>query len=290
MGYNQGMEITINRSDSSKVFRAGLDSLMRKTFGISLAPWFRAGGWTKDYACYSMLEAGQVIANVSLYRMDLLVNGRAEQWLQLGGVAVRPERRGEGLSRQLLEFVLSRHPETPDFVCGNETVLDFYPRFGFRRVPSIGLRLTDDRVLRPIGSAPGSMVRRDAHDPRVRGILEARTQYSRVLDCTNGAPIVLFHLLNQYSACLYELPALGALVIARQEDGVLHLPGVWAERPLSFAALASALDFRGVREVRFGFTPDWLGLDAEPLALENDPIFVRGDRELPGLLPELLRT
>lgn len=42
--------------------------------------------------------------------------------------------RGRGLSRQLMEHIMATYEDIPMYLSANESVLDFYPRFGFERV------------------------------------------------------------------------------------------------------------------------------------------------------------
>src|SRR5262245_58296198 len=70
---------------------------------ISFRHWHEYGGWDERYVAFALAQGEQLIANVSLSRMDLVLHGRALRGWQLGAVATAPEWRGRGLQRQLLE-------------------------------------------------------------------------------------------------------------------------------------------------------------------------------------------
>ncbi|MBE0695584.1 MAG: GNAT family N-acetyltransferase [Anaerolineaceae bacterium] len=286
------MQITINQFNSSSEYRAQLNDLLNEAFNLSLERWFSSWGWPVDYTCFSLIEDDHILANASVYRMDLLINGAEQEWLQLGGVATRKERRGEGLSRKLLEAVLAHYLEKPFFLCANEHVLDFYPRFGFQRIPSWQPVLETRRLPVRLGQMHGEMRQMQLSNPRVKEYLTGRRCFSGFFDCTNAVPINWFYLLEEYAGCIYEIPAMQTLLVAKQKGSTLNLLGVWPRQPLTFRELAPVLGFSGVNAIHFGFQPDWLEVDYQMVEREDDPLFVRG--KWPAgqkiILPDLIRT
>ncbi|MBI4926164.1 MAG: GNAT family N-acetyltransferase [Anaerolineae bacterium] len=269
---------------------AQLDSLWQETFGFSLATWREQGFWSADYACLALVENEHLVASAGVYRMQLRVNGAARTALQLGGVTVCKDRRGTGLGRVLMQGVLDACPGEPLLLFAHRGVLDFYPLFGFRRVPD-AVPALNWRIDNP-PALPGTE-RISPDHPALAQALPRRACFSARLDVTNADPLRRFYLLQGYGSCLYHIPALDCLVIAEQEGETLTLLDVAAARPLSLPALAACLPFAGVRRVRFGFTPDWL-VDRTDFA-DPDPdanLFVRGDLDLPAgsSLPWLART
>ncbi len=303
--------ITRITHDSPAEIHARLDDLLLEAFDLSLAGWRARGHWTADYTCHALVEDGEVLASAGVYRMEMLVRGEKQVWLQLGAVATRKARRGEGLSRRVLDDIFDHYsrrcPGAPFFLFANDSVLDFYPRFGFRRLRDQQPWLHDQqpwlpdfqpRLARRLdGPPPGAMRRLAVDDPAVGRYLQGRACFSALLDCANAAPLNWFHLLAEYADCIYEIPRLRTMLVARQRGDTLSLKDVVSLRPLTFAELAPCLGFRGVRAVRFGFNPDWLGVDYEMAATEEEdatPIFARGDLSLPDsvgwMLPLMIRT
>jgi hypothetical protein len=215
-----------------------------------------------------------------------------QEWFQVGGVATCKERRGEGLSRMLLEAVFAHYPEKPFFLCANERVLDFYPRFGFQRIPSWQPVLETRRLAVRLGHVQGEMQRLELNAHRVKQYLTGQKCFSSLIDCSNAAPINWFYLLQEGAGCLYEIPAMQTMLLAKQENSILNLLGVWTRQPLTFYELTPLLDFPGVNVIHFGFQPDWLRVDYQMVEREGDPIFVRGKWpvEQKVILPDLIRT
>jgi len=252
-----------------------LNDLIREVFGFRFAPWYALGLWDARYESYAVIEKGKMLANVCVFHTDLRVAGQPVRALQFGAVATRKKHRGRGLSRALMEYITAQYPQTPAFLFANESVTDFYPRFGFRRVP------THRPVLRQSLHNPGKTpIRLQQDSPALLDALARRGQLSRVLDCGNTDPIRRFHLLMDYADSIYLLPECGAVAVAEQSGETLFLADVIAAQPVTFAQLAKELPFCDVSRVEFGFTPDFLGVEPEWEA-DDEILFLRGDWQWP---------
>jgi GNAT superfamily N-acetyltransferase len=270
--------------------------------GFSFAAWREGGWWTGDYTVYGLFEDGRLNACAGAYQLDLLVRGRLQQVVQIGSVATRSDCRGRGLSRRVLEHLLAQQPTTPHMLCANPSVLDFYPRFGFREVQVKTASITgpfprrrEERSTAGVSSflIPEPCDGREAREAGVLAYLHRRGAFSQVLDCTNAAPINAFHLLLEPSLRRYKIEELQALLVVERHGDTLNLVDVIAAQPCLFARLAPYLALDGVRTIRFGFNPDWLGLEVDWAPPAEDPhLFVRGAWDVPEpfTLPYLLMT
>jgi Acetyltransferase (GNAT) domain len=65
-----------------------------------------------------------------------VINGKARSGYQIGAVATHSNHRNRGPARLLMKEVLGKldAPDQPVILFANPSVLDFYPRFGFRRL------------------------------------------------------------------------------------------------------------------------------------------------------------
>src|SRR5262245_50551509 len=101
---------------------------------VSFERWHEHGGWNARYQTFSFLEGEEIVANASVHEMDLVLDGRPVRGWQLGAVGTLPTHRGRGLHRELMPALLElAAPDDLVFLFANDSVLDFYPRFGFRR-------------------------------------------------------------------------------------------------------------------------------------------------------------
>ena len=270
------MTVTLNRQNNP-AYEAMFDDLIQEVFGFSFIPWFEYELWDDKYESYSIIEDGIMLSNVCIFKSDLLINGEKAPAIQFGAVATRKAERGKGLSRLLMEHVLSLYPNTPAYLFANPSVVDFYPKFGFRQVqtyiPEISLELNN---------AKSASVKCGLDDAILEEILSNRNIYSSVVDCTNSQSIQMFHLIMSYSEDIYYLPNSGVIVAATAKDGRLFLADVVSRHPVTFENIARELPFSGIHTVEFGFCPDMLNVTPTwKLAdMKSDPFFVRSSWNL----------
>ena len=139
-----------NNIKENKIWRKSFNELAELTFGINFEEWYQAGFWGDNYIAYALLDGEKVIANASITKSELVINEKTYQTIQIGTVMTAPDYQGKGLSRQLVERILTDYQNKVDFIYlfANETVLDFYPKFGFKRVDELLIKkeLTEKRT------------------------------------------------------------------------------------------------------------------------------------------------
>ncbi len=125
----------INDYKENKKFRNSFNKLANLVFKIDFEKWYQKGFWDKRYKCYSIIENNAVISNVSITEMDIILNGNIQKAIQFGTVMTHPEFRGQGLAGQLMKTVIEEYEKKVDFfyLFPNNSVLDFYPKYGFIR-------------------------------------------------------------------------------------------------------------------------------------------------------------
>jgi len=270
------MSVTVSHSNDP-VYEQMFDDLIQEVFGFSFAPWFARELWDERYESYSIIQDGRMLSNVCIFKDDMLLYGQTIRAHQFGAVATRKSERGKGLSRLLMEHVLSLYPEVPTFLYANPSVIDFYPRFGFRQAYTYR-----PRVAVSINNQPDLAVKYDVDDNIVRQSLYGKRIHSEVADSLRAQSIQIFHLLMDYPDGIYFLPGSEAVVIAEQKGHNLFIADVITKKPITFDELKMELPFTGVKRVEFGFCPDWLGVDPywEPADWEKEPFFLRGEWNL----------
>jgi len=258
-----------------KDYQRRLNALLSPIF-LDFSFWYDLNLWDERYESYAVTldgAAGPIVSNICVFKTRLLWRGAPVEALSLGAVCTDPRHRGKGYARMLMERVLARYPRQPMYLSANESVLDFYPRFGFRPVREKlpALICTIDNASPPAKPA--------FDDPKVARYVRERKVFSNLLDCANADPVALFHIhLGPYKDCLYEIPECQALAVAGQEGETLRLYGLFALRSVRWEELAARLPFAGVRRVEFGFAPDALGAPFHWEEFDGDALFVRGAR------------
>lgn len=113
--------------------RQSFFELARQVFGLDFEPWYQAGYWSEDYRPFVLAYKGRVVSCVAVNEIRTRINGADKRFIQLGTVMTHPDFRGQGLARFILEQALEETAEADGvYLFANDSVLDFYPKFGFR--------------------------------------------------------------------------------------------------------------------------------------------------------------
>lgn len=270
-------------------YRASFNRLSKLVFGIDFEAWYQKGAWDDRYICHSIIVDDQIIANVSVSKMDLVINGESKRALQIGTVMTHPEHRGKGLSTQLMEYVLETYEATCDlfFLFANSTVHDFYPKFGFTTLPEhqFYLNLTVQPKDQPILLDKLDVSKED-HWDSIKQKLRSRRPISKHFGVANVPGLFQFYALNVFPECLYYSRTDDAIIVFEHEGDLLHLYDVISDKEVNLETLVSWIASEQTRKVRFHFTPDQLLNKAyvEPCGKHEDVLFVRPLSDL-GELP-----
>ena len=233
--------------------------LARGTFGLDFAPWYQGGWWTDHYIPYSFIDGEEVVANVSVNRMELEHAGNRHYGIQVGTVMTRPECRGRGLCRRLLERVLEEWQDHCDilYLLANDSVLD--------------LSEEGDRKL--------LLDCYQASNP------------SSALAAVGDPGLLMFYCGGALREHLYYAGDARTVIVAERAGDTLLCHDLLGEG--AALELAGRLAGPGIERVTWGFTPkDPAGMRREQLQEEDTTLFLlegtgawfrRGDLRLPAL-------
>jgi len=263
--------------------------------GRTFSDWGARGGWIDGYEIFAMVVDNQIVSTVGRQSMQYVINGKARKGYQIGAVATHSNRRNRGLARLLVKKVLSQldTADQPVILFANPSVLDFYPRFGFRRLTQS--RFIGHTDLHPAAPLAPSL---DLTRPTDRAWLADHCARARVIGQVFAArdyyPILLFHLTRQ-PRMTFRLDSFGAVVIARQYGERLLIEDLLATRPFRLRDALPHVCAQPVRTIEFGFHPEAWWSDAESQAFDDDssPLFVWGaatEVKGPVRFPDLAQT
>ncbi|UZW62793.1 GNAT family N-acetyltransferase [Lysobacter enzymogenes] len=239
--------------------------------------WCEWGQWAPGYLAYSLFEDGRVVANASTMRQRLIVDGEEILAFQFGAVGCLPQHRGRGLARRAMQAALAGCGDAPALLFANDSVLEFYPRFGFAPAPQSLFE-----AAHALAPAPQRAPQRDLADADVRerflAVAARAVPLGRRFASRDYGRTATWYAANGYAAPLFEVDA-DTWVFAHEQDGALTIEDVFAAAP-SHAALAAALPRLIVGPVdmlRFGFDPCALWPQAGPAGPDDEAgLFLRG--------------
>ena len=250
---------------------------------ISFRRWYELGGWHPGYRAFAIFEGDRIVANASLQRMNLLVRGQRVTGWQFGAVGVLPDLRGRGLQQHLMSDVLKRIDQRDlVFLFANEDVLDFYPKYGFKRVTEWLFGIEID-----IEPATSSLRRLSVDSPEDRALVARIAASAQPVTERFGAEdyggCVLWYWTQFHKDDVYYHAGDDAIVVAEEDVEVLRIVDVLAARSIDLPAYLPQLATRPTQHVEFGFTPERYWPRAQPLCeyLES-PLFVLGNANLPS--------
>lgn len=284
------VQITHTDRELQRAFCAYVPQVFRRA---SFQTWTDWGEWGPDYRAFAWVEEGQVLANASLTRMRLLLDGRPQLGFQLGAVGCVPEHRQSGLTRRCLEAALGSCGSSPVLLFANPQVLEFYSRFGFQPYPQS--RFAASHVA---GPAVVRAMPRDPRDPAVRNQLRRLLLEGVVVSNRFGArgygETLSWYVANGLTRQLHQL-ADELFVIAGIEQDVLCIDDILAREMTDLKPWLGQLLDRPITRIHFGFTPERWWPQAQPIGADTQAhLFVRGFvaglPNLPNRFPVLART
>ncbi len=262
-------------------YREGFNRLARQVFNISFETWYDRGFWDDRYVCYSYANGDDVVANVSLSKLDLILDGRRLRAAQIGTVMTHPEYRRRGLAGDLIQAVLKDCEEGGYdivYAVGDASLRDYYPRFGFDPV-------IESQFISCVEGTPGDTRLRRLHpsDPAdlnlVHRLSTVRKPNSEVFgaDCAGG--ILIWYCFNVLGDCFSYWEEEDVAVVSRQKGPDLHLFDVISENDVAFEALLPQIITCDTKRIIFHFTPDLLDVSAQAIPMDDedeDVFFVIG--------------
>ena len=256
--------------------RASYNELTAKTFGFTFEEWYRQGFWTDKNVPYALRDGTKVISNVSVNPMDILWNGEMRRYVQLGTVMTDPEYRGRGLARILISEILKDWRDRCDamFLFANDSVLDFYPRFGFIRESTYQFR-------RPVIPNPGGMRRLNMECGADRELLRScylKSNPFSQLTVVNNFELLMFYSISFMKNCIFYLKKFDAVIIAEYEDTVMACYDIFCDPHQELDAILSASAKEDTAFADLGFSPVSVGT-CVPTEEKGDTLFLLKGKE-----------
>ncbi|MBF2474806.1 GNAT family N-acetyltransferase [Listeria seeligeri] len=262
----------------NELYRKTFNDLAESTFDINFEEWYKHGFWNDKYVCYSYLDKNKVIANVSINKMDLIYQGNDYRALQIGTVMTHPDYRNQGLAQELINHVISKYEQDYDFfyLFANDTVLDFYPKFGFERVEESSFTV-DSTSLKKRNYKIKKLNPDDELDFQlISRIVSNRVPLSSILDVKNSEDLLMFYLLIALRDAIYYIEELDAIVLYEQEEEDLYVLDIISTKKLDIVEVLGFLANKKIETIHVSFTPEKNKyIDAAYIIETEDMLFMR---------------
>ena len=254
--------------------RGLFNMLTQATYGFDFEFWHEAGFWGNQYIPYSLVHDGKMVSNVSISKMEFLIENEKKTGIQIGTVMTDQEYRHRGLNKFIMERVLKEWKDRVDFVYlfANNTVLNFYPKFNFERV-------AEYQYSKPISSARySSSLRKLNMDEDKDKQLLVHAIYESIpiakVAMRSNTGLIMFYCMTFMKESIYYLEELRAVVLADMEGDTLHLNDVYSKEPVDLNEVIQVMSNKTITRVVLGFTPlDTTGFEKNQLE-PDDVLFV----------------
>lgn len=259
----------------NETLRRSFCRLAQETFGIDFESWYRKGFWTDCYEPYSVLVDGEIVANVSVNRTDMVFGGRQRKLVQLGTVMTKPEYRNRGYIRAIMAEIDRDISDAEGiYLFANDSVRAFYPKFGFEP----GVEELYTRQVEQTGEP--RMIQVPMFDPTGwERLAEAMKMGEPASACAmaDNPGLIFFYVAGFMQENVYYAPELNAWAIAELEEEELLLHNVFGPEGLALEDVIGAFGSK-IRRVTLGFAPaNPEGWTRQEYHEEDCTFFVRGD-------------
>ena len=259
----------------NSTLRSSFNSLARETFGISFEEWYKNGFWGEMYNPYSVVRDNEVVANVSVNRMEFECGNTKRKYIQLGTVMTKKEYRGRGMIRFLMDEIKKEYLDSADgmYLFANNSVLDFYPKFGFRR----GKEWNFHKKVKITGSSRVQQIPMESrHDWKTVENAVISSANNSLFEMKNNMGLIMFGLTQFMKDNVYYIESEDAYAVADIENARLVLYAVYSERPADLGKIIEAFGSE-ITEVVLGFTPlDGEGFTKEEILGHDLTLFLLG--------------
>lgn len=266
-----------NIKDNLKL-RESFVNLGIETFNLSFDAWYKKGYWTDKYIPYSVVYNEKVIANASVNIIDTLWNNMDKRYIQIGTVMTDLEFRGKGLSRRLIEEIIKDWQDKCDaiYLFANDSVLNFYPRFGFEKEFEYQSSL-------PIKPVSGKIRKLDMSNSKDLNFLKkyyAKSNPFSALPMIDNYELLMFHCSSFMKDCVFYCEDFDAVIIANENQNTLTCFDVYCHSDKSLGNILSAFASTNINMVILGFSPkDMSHCSLSVIDNENNTLFLLKNKD-----------
>ncbi len=244
--------------------------------------WYSKGFWKDECNPISLIKDGKIISNVSVAVMNIIVEGRNLRGIQIGAVGTLPEYCNKGLSRKLMEYVLDKYSKETDIflLFANETVLEFYPKFGFKKFEEKVFALQSN-IPEPKPAARKLNIQNESDFIMLQDLINKRVEITKIFGAKNYGFITMWNILNIYRENLYHLKDEDAIFIMKEKNRQLHIYEIICRKYFDLdSTLPKVIGSSEINSVKFYFPPDQLKFKYDETFNEDNGLFILGNFDL----------
>lgn len=263
------------------ILRKSFNNLSQNTFGINFEEWYQKELWNDKYECYSIKVDNKIVSNASVSKYQFIINGKIKNALQIGTVMTDKEYQKKGLAKQIMNFILKKFENEYDilYLFANNSVADFYPKFGFKRIKQFQLYSTEK-----IEKSNKFLFQRLNMDNLsdlflLKKIGLNRLPNSKNFDVINGYEIMFWYCLNVFRDNIYYDDKEDVLVIYTIDNNTLNIHDIILRKNKNYREIIASIITDEIKEISFDFNFDSNNIELDQRILDEDDniLFFKGD-------------
>lgn len=240
----------------NQVIRASFNELTEATFKFNFENWYLNGYWNENYIPYSLLHKNRVISNVSVNKMEFIIENEKKIGIQIGTVMTDKEYRYRGLSKFIMKKVINEWKEKSDFIYlfANDSVLDFYPKFDFEIIDEYQY----SKQLNTTNTLNSTLKKLNLDDKYDKELFLKTINDScpiSKISMRNNTSLIMFYCSLFKKNSIYYLEKLNTAIIMDIDDSTLYLNDVFSKERVKLNDVIQFITNKTIKKVVLGFTP-----------------------------------
>lgn len=240
-------------------YRKSFCNLAKETFKVNYDVWYKLGFWGRDsrYINYSFFNKENIVANISVNEFILMINGEVKKAVQIGTVMTVKEYRKKGLSRKLMDRIFEDYDGKCDFyyLFANETVTNFYPKFGFVRTPQKCCEI-DAKDIKKKERRLEKLNTLNQED-FINDFIKTRVPISKSLSAVKDEWPLKTYCYRMFNNNLYYLGDEECIVVLdRDTEGICNIHDVLSKKEFNFDTILEKVVEDSDHKIKLGFIPN----------------------------------
>lgn len=262
--------------------RLEFNRLTQKIWEFDFENYYQSGFWDDRCIIYSLFEGDTIVSHTTVTLFEGNIDGKIKNFIQLGTVMTDETHQNKGLSRFLMERILDDFKGRNDgvFLFANETVLDFYPKFGLSPVQEYEAFQTIENLnlLKKIKKR-----KLDLDQEKDLKQFEYLVEHaaSNTIFPTKSKGITFFYCYANpemgYKDFIYFIEDLNCAVAIEIQGRSLHILEVFSPEKVDLNDIITAFNDIPFDEVVLGFSPEQDNFQYRPWKDDDLQLFVSSE-------------
>lgn len=268
-------------------YKESFNELAKQIFELDFKDWYDKGCWNDNYICYSYVDGDKIIANASINKMIVIFNDKEYKAIQIGTVMTHPDYRQQGLAAKLMNHIIEKYEKDYDYIYlfANDTVLNFYPKFGFEKVQESSFSLKVSGLKKPLTKKSALRkldINMQTDFELMKEFAANRIPSSSILGVKNNEHLLMFYFILAFNDAIYYIEEEDSIVIFEQEEHQLHIFDIISTKKVNIDSILNCIISADTEMIHFYFTPDYdcKNLITEFITKSDDTLFVRPSLKL----------